>query len=173
MPNVESLRENLSPVCREPRPVIMETEDGNVFIHMGLRMPPTLPDRQDLMRSGRGWGGLHPGLPTGPPEAQPAFPSPWGHRGSRLVFKFTEICAPLLLPIHQRVWDSPGQKLIKCLLEGEGIRKQLCDRPWAGSPGGHTWPSASPLKANLPGSQRSSPLTQIAGKMMETIFFFF
>lgn len=60
----------------------------------------------------------------------------------------------------------------KCLLKKKSESGNSCaKRPSAVSPGGHTWPSVSPLMANLSGSQRSNPLTQTAGKMMETIFF--
>ena len=60
----------------------------------------------------------------------------------------------------------------KCLLKKKSESGNSCaKRPSVVSPGGHTWPSVSPLIDNLSGSQRSSPLTPTAGKMIETIFF--
>ena len=88
----------------------METENESVFIHTGLSM--------DLLfqtdRIWRGWGGLGAAPQAShkapsPFAAQAAFLSPQGHRGSCLVFEVTEICAPVVLSTHQRIWDSQAR----------------------------------------------------------------
>lgn len=100
----------------------------------------------------------------------------WCSRGS--ASSWPDFCLPrklvqVILPAHQRSPSRPAllpnQQLTECLLKKE--RESGTAVAWARCcvPGSH-WPSVSLLMASLSSSQRSRPLTQTAGRVMETIF---